>query len=81
MPVKKEQISHILMPEHLKLSDKEKKELFERYNISLRELPKIFKNDPALLGLDVKENDVVKILRKGSSENASVFYRGVINEQ
>ena len=80
MPTKKEPLTHVLMPEHIKLSDKEKEELFNRYNISLRELPKIFKNDPALLHLDVKETDIIKIVRKGAAEESSVFYRGVINE-
>lgn len=80
MPTKKELLTHILMPEHSKLTDKEKEELFQKYNISLRELPKIFKNDPALLSLDVKENDVIKIVRKGEGNQSAVFYRGVINE-
>lgn len=69
------------MPEHTKLTDKEKEDLFSRYNISIRELPKIFGKDPAIAHLDAKENDVIRIVRKGSGSGSSVFYRGVINEQ
>ena len=36
---------HILIPRHIKLSEKEKKELLEKYNITLAELPRIMKKD------------------------------------
>jgi DNA-directed RNA polymerase subunit H len=77
----KNKISHILIPEHSKLSEKEKEELFKRYTITIRELPKIYKNDPAIVDLGVKENDVIKIIRKSPGIGSSIFYRGVINEQ
>lgn len=79
MASKKDQVQHILVPEHIKLSDKEKQELFETYNISLRELPKILKDDPAIQHMDVKENDVIMIKRNSSTAGATVFYRGVID--
>ena len=68
---------HVLVPKHAKLSEKEKDELFKRYNITLRELPKILKDDPALASLDVKPGDVIKITRKSPTAGESVFYRGV----
>lgn len=68
------------MPEHTKLSEKEKKEVFERYKLSLKELPKITINDPALMSLKVKEGDVIKITRKSHTAGESIFYRGVISE-
>lgn len=70
---------HILVPEHVKLSEKEKKELLERYHISLKELPKIRKKDPAIEHLDAKEGDIIKIIRKSPTAGEAVFYRGVIN--
>jgi len=70
---------HDLIPKHVKLSDKEKKELLERYNISMKELPKIYKNDPALQSLNIKVGDVVKIVRKSATCGESVYYRGVVN--
>ena len=71
--------THILVPEHGKLSDKEKKDLLETNHISLKELPKIKKNDPAIEGLNVKEGDVIKITRKSPTAGQSIFYRGVVN--
>lgn len=73
-------VQHRLVPEHIKISDEEKKTLFEKYNITLRELPKIYKTDPAITHLDAKENDIIKIIRNSSTAGKSVFYRGVINE-
>ena len=45
---------HLLVPKHTKISEKEKKELFEKFNISSNELPKINKKDPGISNLDVK---------------------------
>ena len=77
---KKNPLVHILVPEHIKLSDKEKMELLEQYHITLRELPKIKKEDPAIHHLELQEGDVVKIMRLSPTAGSSVFYRGVIDE-
>jgi len=70
---------HMLVPKHVKLSEKDKKELLEKYDITLRELPKILKKDPAIKDLNLKNGDVVKIIRKSQTAGEFVFYRGVIN--
>jgi DNA-directed RNA polymerase subunit H len=70
---------HALVPKHAKLNEKEKKDLFEQYVADLRDLPRIYKDDPALQGLDVKEGDVIKILRNSSTAGEAVFYRRVVN--
>lgn len=68
---------HELVPKHSKLSEKETKELFEKYSIELLNLPRIFKNDPAIQELDIKEGDIVKISRKSPTAGETVFYRRV----
>ena len=70
---------HVLIPKHSKLSEKEKKELFERYNITIKELPRIKESDPAIASLKVKPGDVVKIIRNSPTAGTAVFYRGVIH--
>jgi len=70
---------HNLIPKHKKLTEKEKKELFEKYRITLNELPKIFLKDPAISQLNVKEGDVIRIIRKSQTAGESIFYRGVIH--
>ena len=69
---------HELVPKHSKLSEKEMKELFAKYAIELPNLPRIFKSDPAILDLDVKEGDIIKISRKSPTAGETVFYRRVV---
>jgi DNA-directed RNA polymerase subunit H len=71
---------HALVPKHAKVSEKEKKELLERYNVTAKELPKIYKNDAALKSLNVDTGDVVKIARKSPTAGESVYYRVVISD-
>ncbi len=68
---------HELVPKHSKVSDKERKELFEKYSIELQNLPKVSKTDPAIQHLDVNEGDIVKIQRKSPTAGDTVFYRRV----
>jgi DNA-directed RNA polymerase subunit H len=72
--------THNLVPKHTKLSQKEKKDLFTKLNITLRELPKISKNDPAIQDLDVQIGDVIRITRPSATAGHAVFYRGVVSE-
>lgn len=73
-------VIHFLVPLHEKVSEKEAKEMFEYHNITIKELPKILKNDPAIRHLNVEENDVIKITRQSPTAGTTIFYRGVINE-
>ena len=70
---------HILIPKHSKLSDSQKEKLLEKYNISIKELPRIFKTDPAISSLDAKPGDVIKITRKSQTAGEAIFYRVVVN--
>jgi DNA-directed RNA polymerase subunit H len=72
--------NHILVPKHEKISDEEKKALFERYKISVRELPKIMITDAALTGMEIQIGDVIKITRTSSTAGIAVYYRGVSND-
>lgn len=71
---------HMFVPEHIKLSPNEKKDLLDAYGVSFKHLPKILTTDPAIAHLSVKPGDVIKIIRKSSTSGESVFYRGVDNE-
>ena len=70
---------HILVPQHTKISEKEKKEVFEKYSVSLKQLPKILIDDPAIEKLNVKAGDIIKITRKSPTAGEAIFYRGVTN--
>jgi len=70
---------HILQPKHIKLKPQEAKELLQRYNISITQLPRIKKTDPAILELDVKIGDVIKIDRKIGKGETNSYYRVVVD--
>jgi|TARA_Y100000310_G_C20544346_1_gene744870 DNA-directed RNA polymerase subunit H (RpoH/RPB5) len=70
---------HILVPKHTKLSDEEKKELTEKYNIALRQLPKILKSDAAIEKLAPETGDVIKITRKSHARGEIDYFRVVVN--
>ena len=68
---------HVLVPKHTKISERERKELLDKYGVSLRDLPRIMMNDPAIQGFDVKEGDIIKIVRRSPTAGETVFYRRV----
>ncbi len=72
--------THEFVPKHFLLSEKEKKALFEQYNISFSELPKISAVDSAIKHLKAKSGDVIKVIRKSSTAGQAEYYRGVISE-
>ncbi len=63
---------HILQPKHEKMSEEEVKELLNKLNIALVQLPKISKKDPALPE-GCETGDAVKIFR-----NNEEYFRVVI---
>lgn len=70
---------HNIIPKHSKLSEKDKQELLQSYNITMRELPKILVDDPGMHGLEAKPGDIIKITRKSATAGESAFYRCVTN--
>jgi len=69
--------NHIFVPKHIKLTEKEAKELLSMYNISRDQLPKISKKDPAISPLDPEKGDVIKIMRNSPISGKTIFYRVV----
>ena len=78
MAKKFEVTKHILVPKHSKLSERELKEIMDKYSLTLRELPRILVSDPAIEDLSVKEGDVVKITRNSPTAGEIFFYRRVV---
>lgn len=70
---------HVLVPKHSKITEKEKKQLFEKYKIFLENLPCILRVDSAIAELDVKEDDIIKIVRYSPTAGTTTFYRRVIH--
>ena len=69
---------HVLVPKHTKLSEKDKEEVLAKFNSTIDDFPGIGKYDAALHGLNVKQGDMVKIVRKSPTAGTTVFYRVVV---
>ena len=69
---------HIYVPKHEIMSKNEAEGVLEKFNCQPTELPLIFVNDPAIIGLGVKPGDMIKISRKSSTAGESIYYRYVV---
>ncbi len=81
MATKKNQVlvpDHVYVPKHEIISKKDAEEVLKKYNCKPTELPLIFVNDPAILGLGVKPGDMIKITRKSPTAGESYYYRYVV---
>jgi DNA-directed RNA polymerase subunit H len=68
---------HVLVPKHTKINEKEKEALLEKYQITLKDLPKISMKDPAVAHMELTQEDVIKIERPSATTKTTVFYRRV----
>ncbi len=73
-------LDHVLVPKHELLSKKDLEKLLEKYNITLLQLPKISKGDPAIAHFSAKSGEVIKITRQSPTAGKSTFYRVVADE-
>ena len=69
---------HVFVPKHEILTKKEAEQVLENFNCNPTDLPFIFVNDPAILGLGVKPGDMIKISRKSDTAGESIYYRYVV---
>ena len=60
------------------MTKKEAEEVLEKFNCKPTELPLIFVNDPAIIGLGVKPGDMIKISRTSGTAGESIYYRYVV---
>ena len=69
---------HIDVPKHEIMTREEAEEVLEKYHCKSTDLPLIFVNDPAIVGLGVKPGDMIKITRKSATAGHSFYYRYVV---
>ena len=70
--------NHMLVPKHEIMPIEEAEQVLKKYNCKTIELPLIFANDPAIVGLGVKPGDMIKVTRKSATAGESFYYRYVI---
>ena len=69
---------HVYVPRHEIMTIKESHQVLKDFNCMPTELPLIFVNDPAILGLGVKPGDMIRITRKSPTAGESIYYRYVV---
>ncbi|MHB1829985.1 MAG: DNA-directed RNA polymerase subunit RpoH/Rpb5 C-terminal domain-containing protein [Candidatus Micrarchaeaceae archaeon] len=69
---------HELVPVHEIMSDKDVKELFRTFNITIDNLPKILESDIQAKKLEAKPGQVLKIYRR-EGKREYPYYRAVID--
>ena len=70
--------NHAYVPKHEIMTKKEAEEVLQKFNCKPTELPLIFVNNPAIIGLGVKPGDMIKITRKSGTSGTSLYYRYVV---
>ena len=70
-------LKHKLVPQHILLNEKEKEEVFKKYGIQLRQLPRISSTDPVIKILNAQPGDVIKIIRKSETAGETTYFRVV----
>ncbi|WP_455364491.1 DNA-directed RNA polymerase subunit H [[Eubacterium] cellulosolvens] len=70
--------SHQLVPKHEILSAEDTEVLIKDYHIRPYQLPFIRAADPAVVSIDGKSGDIIKITRKSPTAGECVVYRYVV---
>ena len=71
---------HIYVPKHEIMTKKDAQKVLDEFNCKPTELPLIFVDDPAILGLGVKPGDMIRIIRKSGTAGESIYYRYVVEK-
>jgi len=71
-------LKHELVPKHKILNEKEREELFKKYGINIKQLPRISGSDPVIKVINGQLGDVIEITRKSLTAGETVYYRVVV---
>ncbi|HVN74196.1 MAG TPA: DNA-directed RNA polymerase subunit H [Methanoregula sp.] len=78
MSTKLNVLEHVMVPDHIIMSEEEVSELLTRYNITTDQLPKIYHDDPAVKSIGANADDVIRIIRASHTAGRAEAFRLVI---
>lgn len=67
-----------LVPRHILLTEEQKSQFLDRYNVSLRQLPRIKHEDAVIKRLGAKRGDIIHIVRTDPTLGDYDYYRVVV---
>ena len=71
-------LKHVLVPKHTIISEDEIKALLEKYNITIKQIPKILHKDATVKALGAKPGEVIRIDRPSPTAGHTTYYRLVV---
>jgi DNA-directed RNA polymerase subunit H len=70
---------HELVPPHIIASEEEIQLVLEHYGIERNQLPRIFRDDPAVKVLGARPGQIIRIERESHTAGSSYYYRLVVD--
>jgi DNA-directed RNA polymerase subunit H len=71
--------THTLVPKHILLKEEEAQSVLKQYKIKPYQLPRLKASDPAVIAIEAKTGDILKIIRKSPTAGKAIAYRYVID--
>ncbi|MFW9767203.1 MAG: DNA-directed RNA polymerase subunit H [Candidatus Thorarchaeota archaeon] len=70
---------HELVPQHIIALDEEVQLVLEHYGIKKSQLPRIFRDDPAVKVLGARPGQVIRVQRESPTAGKVFYYRLVVD--
>lgn len=73
-------LEHKMVPNHVILSNKDKDEFYEKYNIvNIKQIPEISRFDPVAQVIGIKPGEICEIKRPSKTAIDALYYRACVN--
>jgi len=73
-------VDHILVPQHILLSEEESQEVLDEYDARKKDMPKILESDAIARYYNMPVGRICKIIRNSQTSGECVYYRLVIKD-